>query len=65
MDGSLLFPVVDNKSDSYGGVDSGSLILSSQSGDLISWGEDESPMNLSEARDESGPCRARVVLLIT
>ena len=45
MDGSPLFPVVEDKSDSHGGVDYG---LSSQSEDLISWEEDESPRRLAE-----------------
>ena len=45
MDGSPLFKVVEDKSDSHGGVDYG---LSSQSEDLISWGEDESPRRLVE-----------------
>ena len=45
MDGSPLFPVVEDKSDSHGEVDYG---LSSQSEDLISWEADESPRRLVE-----------------
>ena len=48
MDGSPLFPVVEDKSDSHGGIDYGSRSLSSQSEDLISWGEHKSPGRLVE-----------------
>ena len=48
MDDSPLFPVVEDKSDSHGGTDYGSRSPSSQSEDLISWGEDESPRRLLE-----------------
>ena len=43
MDGNPLFKVVEDKSDSHREVDYGSQSLSSQSGDLISWEEHESP----------------------
>ena len=48
MDDSPLFKVVEDESDSHGGIDYGSRSLNSQSGDLISWGEDESPRRLVE-----------------
>ena len=54
MDGSPLFKVVEDKSDSNGGADYGSRSLSSQSGDLISWEEHEPPSRLVEI---TPPCK--------
>ena len=59
MDGSPLFKVVEDKSDSHKGVDYASSSLSSQCGELISWGKEQGKESqlISEMRERERQMR--------